>query len=117
MPIDRSKLHKGFQSYLGSAEKSSGKTYDDMALVLSTSGLKMHGDLRSHLMEEMGLGHGHANAVVHIWREHDGGDAMMAIEKSPAKGPVKKAAKAPARRAAVKTPAAKKPAARKAKKK
>jgi hypothetical protein len=113
MPIDRSKLHKGFQSYLGSAEKSSGKTYDDMALVLSTSGLKMHGDLRAHLMEEMGLGHGHANAVVHIWREHDGGDAMMAIEKSPAKGPVKKAAKAPKKKAVVKKAVAKKPAAKK----
>ncbi len=119
MPIDRSRLHKGYQSYLGSAEKSSGKTYDDMALVLSTSSLKTHGDLRDHLMEKMGLGHGHANAVVHIWREHDGGDAMMAIEKSPAKGPVKKAAKAPAKKKAVakkaapRKPAAKKPAAKK----
>ena len=118
MPIDRSKLHKGYQSYLSSAEKSSGRGYDDFALVLSASGLKTHRDLRSHLMEKMGLGHGHANAVVHIWREHDGGDARMAIEKSPAKGPVKKAAEAPAKKeAAVKKAAAKKPAAKKAKKK
>jgi hypothetical protein len=95
MPLDRSKLHKGFQTYLANAEKASGKTYDDMALVLSRSGLKAHGELRSHLMEKMGLGHGHANAVVAIWLQQD----------APAKGPVKKAAKS--------KPAAKKPAAKK----
>jgi hypothetical protein len=121
MPLDRSKLHKGYQSYLGVAEKNSGKTFDDMELVLSKSGLKTHGELRSHLMDRMGLGHGHANAVVHIWREFSGGDAMMgsAPEKT-AKTPVKKAAKklakapakaakkAPAKKAAAKKPAKKK---------
>jgi uncharacterized protein DUF4287 len=106
MPIDRSKLHKGYQSYLGAAEKNSGKTYDDMALVLSKSGLKTHGDQRSLLMDNLGLGlgHGHANAVVHIWREYDGGDAMMGTSSAITK-PTKKAAKAPAK--AVKKAAAK----------
>ena len=64
MGLDRSKLHKGFQTYLANAEKASGKTYEDFSLVLSKSGLKKHGELRSHLMEAMGLGHGHANAIV-----------------------------------------------------
>lgn len=90
MALDRSKLHQGFQTYLANAEKTSGKIYDDMALVLSKSGLKKHGELRSHLMEKMGLGHGHANAVVAIWLQQD----------APAKGPVAKAEK--------KKPAAKK---------
>jgi hypothetical protein len=115
MALDRSKLHKGYQSYLGAAEKNSGKTYDDMALVLSKSGLKTHGDQRSLLMDKLGLGHGHANAVVHIWREYDGGDAMMgtasAIAKPVKKAPAKKAKaakKAPAKKAAAKKPAKKK---------
>src|SRR5262245_33632009 len=121
MPVDRSKLHKGFQTYLGAAEKNSGKTYDDMALVLSKSGLKTHGDQRALLMDKLGLGHGHANAVVHIWREYDGGDAMMgtssAMEKPAKKAAVKKAAKAPAKKApakAAKKAPAKKAAAKKA---
>jgi hypothetical protein len=118
MPIDRSKLHKGYQSYLGAAEKNSGKTYDDMALVLSKSGLKTHGDQRQLLMDKLKLGHGHANAVVHIWREYDGGDAMMGTSsaiakpaKAPAKkakAPVKAAKKAPAKKTAAKKPAKKK---------
>ena len=115
MALDRSKLHKGYVSYLNAAEKSSGKGYTDMALVLSKSGLKTHGEQRALLMDKLGLGHGHANAVVHIWREFDGGDAMMGTSSAIAK-PVKKAApvkkavakKAPVKKAAKKAPAKKK---------
>jgi hypothetical protein len=105
MPLDRSKLHKGFQTYLANAEKASGKTWDDMALVLSKSGLKKHGELRSHLMEKMGLGHGHANAVVAIWLLPGNGGPALAKETAPVKGPVKKA---PAKKAVRKKAAGKK---------
>jgi hypothetical protein len=121
MALDRSKLHKGFQAYLANAEKASGRTYDDMSLVLSQSGLKKHGELRSHLMDKLSLGHGHANAVVAIWLMPGNGGPALAIEKTPAKGPVKKAppakkapkkpakaAKKPAKKVAAKTPPARK---------
>ena len=106
MPLDRTKLHKGFISYLTNAEQASGKKYEDFALALSKSGLKSHGDLRAHMMDKFGVGHGHANAVGHIWREFDGGDAL--IGSAPAKTTVKKAAKAPAKQVAKKTAAKKK---------
>ena len=101
MALDRSKLHQGFQTYLSNAEKASGKSYDDFSLVLSKSGLKKHGELRSHLMEKAGLGHGHANAVVAIWL----------LQSEPVKGamkgaPVKKAKAAP-KKAVAKKPAKK----------
>lgn len=102
MPLDRAKLHKGFQTYLANAEKASSKTYEDFSLVLSKSGLKTHGDLRSHLMEAMGLGHGHANAVVAIWLMPGNGGSALAVEKPPVKGPVKKAAKRPTTRRSAK---------------
>ena len=117
MALDRSKLHKGFQTYLANAERASGRTYDDMSLVLSESGLKKHGELRSHLMDRLSLGHGHANAVVAIWLLPGNGGPALAVEKEPAKGPVKKApAKKAARKPvakATKKPASKKGAARK----
>ena len=100
MALDRSKLHKGFQTYLANAEKASGKPYEDFSLVLSKSGLKKHGELRAYLMEKIGLGHGHANAVTAIWLMPGNGGPAVAAEKPPAKGQVKKAAKAPARKAA-----------------
>ena len=108
MALDRSKLHKGFQTYLANAEKASGKTYEDFALVLSKSGLKKHGELRAHLMEKMGLGHGHANAVTAIWLLPGNGGAAAAVAKAVTKGPAKKAAKAPAKKAAPAKSAAKK---------
>lgn len=108
MPLDRSKLHKGFQTYLANAEKASGKTYEDFALVLSKSGLKKHGELRSHLMDKLGLGHGHANAVTAIWLLPGNSGPVQAVEKPPAKGPMKKATKAPAKKTPAKTAAKKK---------
>lgn len=100
MALDRSKLHKGFQTYLANAEKASGKTYEDFALVLSKSGLKKHGELRAHLMEKIGLGHGHANAVTAIWLMPGNGGAA-GVGKTPSKkaAPTKKPAKkAPAKK-------------------
>jgi hypothetical protein len=100
MALDRTKLHKGFTSYLNNAEQASGKKYDDFALALSKSGLKSHGDLRAHIMDTFGVGHGHANAVVHIWREFDGGDALIGSASAKTAKPAKKAAKAPVKKAA-----------------
>jgi len=88
MPLDRTKLHQGFKTYLENAEKASGKTYDDFAKVLSRSGVTKHGELRAHLMEQTGLGHGHANAVVAIWLKFSGTPApakKAAAKKTPAK--------------------------------
>ena len=99
MALDRSKLHKGFQTYLANAEKASGKTYEDFALVLSKSSLKKHGELRAHLMEKIGLGHGHANAVTAIWLTPGNGGAAADVKKA---APARKAAKAPANKAAKK---------------
>ena len=100
MPLDRTKLHQGFKTYLENAEKASGRTYDDFAKVLAKSNLAKHGDLRAHLMEQTGLGHGHANAVVAIWLKFNEAGAVAPAKKAAAK-------KAPAKTAAAK-PKAKK---------
>ena len=67
MPLDRAKLHKGFQTYLANAETASGKTYDDMALVLSKSGLKAHGapELFAHFRGDLGLDEARQIAIDH----------------------------------------------------
>ena len=53
----------GIRTYVDNAAKASGKSEKEMLAVLSKSGLKTHGELRSHAMEALGLGHGHANAL------------------------------------------------------
>jgi predicted transport protein len=46
------------------AEKS-GKTIDEWAAIVKTSGLSKHGELVNMLKEKHGLGHGNAYALVH----------------------------------------------------
>ena len=89
MPLDRSKLHKGFQTYLANADTASDMTYEDFAAILTKSKLTKHGELRAHLMEKTGLGHGHANAIVAIWLQVSGA-AAPAKKAAPKKSPAKK---------------------------
>ena len=56
----------------------------------------------------MGLGHGHANAVVAIWLMPGNGGPAVATAKPVAKAPAKKATKVPAKKAATKKAPAKK---------
>ncbi len=88
MPLDRTKLHKGFQTYLANAEAASGKTYEDFARILAASSLSKHSDLRAHLMKTTDLGHGHANAVVAIWLQAN--NTAPAAKNAPRKAAKKK---------------------------
>ncbi|OYW43515.1 MAG: hypothetical protein B7Z38_00990 [Rhodobacterales bacterium 12-64-8] len=88
MPLDRSKLHKGFQTYLTNAEVASGMTYEDFAAILTKSKRTKHGEFRAHLMEKTGLGHGHANAIVAVWLQVNG--AAAPAKKAASKAPAKK---------------------------
>lgn len=97
----------GIRTYLDNAAKASGKSESEMLAVLSKSGLKTHGDLRTHAMEALGLGHGHANALAAYylkpeWQTKPPGAAAVKKAAKTAKARAKKAAKAPAKTAAKK---------------
>jgi hypothetical protein len=100
-----SEMPAGIRTYLDNATKASGKSEKDMLAVLSKSGLKTHGELRSHAMEALGLGHGHANALAAYYLKPEwqtkgpGAAAMKKAAKAPvAKKAAAKAAKAPAKK-------------------
>ncbi len=99
-----SEMPAGIRTYLDNATKASGKTEKDMLAVLSKSGLKTHGDLRSHAMEALGLGHGHANALAAYYLKPEW------QTKAPGAAAMKKAAKAPAAKKSVAKAAPKKKA-------
>ncbi len=46
--------------------KKSGKSLDDLATIVRSSGLTKHGELREMLKSEHGLGHGDANLVISV---------------------------------------------------
>jgi hypothetical protein len=93
MAMDPVKAAKAFQAYLDNAEKSSGKTIDEMQKALKASGISNHTEQRTFLMTTFGLGHGHAQAVLTKFKSpefHGGGAAKTAPKKAGAKKPAAK---------------------------
>lgn len=63
---------KGPKSYFPSIEKTYGKSIAEWIDVLRPHAGKTHMN-QVAVLKEQGMGHGHANALVHVFRsEHDG---------------------------------------------
>lgn len=67
-----SSLDKAFQTQLDNIQKKTGKSLDELAAIVKKSGLTKHGEIRDYLKQELGLGHGDANALVHAVLQSDG---------------------------------------------
>lgn len=66
---------KGPKSYFPSIEKKYGKSIDEWIEALRPHAGEKHMEQVAFLKDQ-GMGHGHANALVHVFRaEHGGGDA------------------------------------------
>ena len=72
----------GIRTYLDNAAKASGKSEKEMLAVLSKSRLKAHGELRSHAMEALGLGHGHANALAAYYLKPEWQSGAATVKKA-----------------------------------
>jgi hypothetical protein len=58
-------IEKAFATQLANIEKRTGKTLEELAAVVRSSGLAKHGEIRDMLKRELGMGHGDANTLVH----------------------------------------------------
>lgn len=72
-------LQKAAEKQLANLEIRSGKSLDELVAMLESSGLSKHGELRSFLKQELSMGHGDANAMVHYFRNR--GTALATPEK------------------------------------
>lgn len=70
-----SSLDKAVQTQLDNIQKKTGKSLDELAVLIQKSGLTKHGEIRDHLKSELGLGHGDANMLVHHVLKSDGTSA------------------------------------------
>jgi hypothetical protein len=64
-------LEKAYATQLANIEKRSGKTLAELSSLLKASGLAKFGEKRDYLKQELGMGHGDANAVVTWANEKD----------------------------------------------
>ena len=67
-----SSLDQAVQTQLDNIQKKTGKTLAELSAIAAKSGLTKHGELRDMFKEELGLGHGDANSLVHAILKSDG---------------------------------------------
>lgn len=72
-------VEKALETQLANIQERTEKTLDELFGILETSGLETHDQLRDHLQEESGMGHGDADTVVHVYRQR-GDDAPRTVE-------------------------------------
>ncbi len=78
-PVD-----KAVETQLRNIEKRTGKTLEELALLINKSGLSKHGEIRDMLKRDLGMGHGDANTLVHHVLKAAGTGAAKAEEARPA---------------------------------
>lgn len=73
---------KALATQIENIQKRSGKTLAQLEKIIRSSGLKKHGEIRDMLKQELGMGHGDANTLVHHVLKSDGGSAAAAARLS-----------------------------------
>lgn len=74
-------LEKATATQLANIEKKTGKKLAALHAAMAKCGKTKHGEIRAWLMEEFGIGHGDANAVIHAAQATlaAGGDVLAKI--------------------------------------
>lgn len=67
-----SSLDKAVQTQIDNIQKKTGRSLDELAAIVTKSGLTKHGEIRDMLKSTLGLGHGDANTLVHVVLKSDG---------------------------------------------
>ncbi len=68
-------LAQAVATQLANIEKRTGKTLAELATIINNSGLHKHSELVAMLKNDLGMGHGDANTLVHTVKKSDGQSA------------------------------------------
>ncbi|MFZ0534102.1 MAG: DUF5655 domain-containing protein [Anaerolineales bacterium] len=61
-----SSVERAKATQIANIQKKTGKSLDELTILIQSSGLSKHGELRNMLMEKLGLGFGDATNLVHF---------------------------------------------------
>jgi hypothetical protein len=62
-----SSLDKALETQLKNIQTRTGKSLDELFALIRKSGLAKHGEMRDMLKRDLGMGHGDANTLVHVY--------------------------------------------------
>jgi len=71
-------MDKALQTQLQNIQTRTGKTLEQLYEIIRKSGLSKHGEIREMLKNELGMGHGDANTLVHFYTRSAGEGAAQA---------------------------------------
>ena len=67
-----SSIDKALETQIKNLQVRTGKTLAELFAVIRQSGLSKHGEIRDMLKKDLGMGHGDANTLVHVFRHSEG---------------------------------------------
>lgn len=76
-------IDKALETQLNNIQTKTGKTLAELFTLIRESGLAKHGEMRDMLKRDLGLGHGDANTLVHVFRQSDGQPGAQTTSTSP----------------------------------
>lgn len=68
---------KALETQLNNIQEKTNRSLQDLFAFIQQSGLEKHGQIRDHLKKELGLGHGDANTLTHIYLRKDEEEAPL----------------------------------------
>jgi hypothetical protein len=92
-----SSVQQAQKTHLNNIIKKTGKSVQELTTLIQNSGLKQHGELRTMVMRELGLGYGDANALVHVIQKSNGQRQVEKKNQDEILDELYKGAKAPLR--------------------
>jgi hypothetical protein len=78
-----SSVDKAVETQLKNIQTKTGKTLNQLYAIIKKSGLAKHGEMRDMLKNELGMGHGDANTVVHFYMNSISPASGQASNASP----------------------------------
>src|SRR5215204_2550667 len=77
-----SSVDKALETQIKNIQTRTGKTLDQLYAIIRKSGLAKHGEIRDMLKNDLKMGHGDANTLVHIYlkAESSGGDKPVSLD-------------------------------------
>ncbi len=76
-----SSVDQAVETQLKNIQAKTGKTLDELTVIVQKSGLSKHGQIREMLQRELGLGYGDANTLAHIVSQSDGASAAKGLSE------------------------------------
>jgi Domain of unknown function (DUF5655)/Domain of unknown function (DUF4287) len=71
-----SSLDQAYATQLSNIQKKTGKSLDELTQLIQSSGLSKHAEIRSMLIEKLGLGYGDATMLTHFVQKTDAQSAI-----------------------------------------